>query len=293
MGEIKQFHPRTVFSKSTVAFFVFLHIGALLALFPFAFSWGAVAVMLVLNWMTASLGICLGYHRYLTHRSFDLPKGWGYFFVFLGALSCENGPIKWVGQHRMHHASSDTEKDPHNADKGFWWSHMGWMLNTHPEHDDPNKIRDFTKDFCDDKFYQFLDNHFIKIQVALGLVLFAIGGIPWVVWGIFLRLVLVYHQTWFVNSASHMFGYHNFKLKDDLSTNCWWVGLLAWGEGWHNNHHAFPKSARHGLRPWEIDLTWMVICLLSKLGLATNIQYARLKPRTSDYFSGEMIKEAA
>lgn len=293
MGEIKQFHPKSVFSKGTLGFFLFLHVGALLALFPFAFSWSAVAVMLVLNWMTASLGVCLGYHRYLTHRSFDLPKGVGYFFVFLGALSCENGPIKWVGQHRMHHAGSDTDKDPHSAARGFWWSHLGWMLYKHPEHDNPDRIRDFTKDFYDDPFYQFLDKYFIAIQVALGLVLFAIGGISWVVWGIFLRLVLVFHQTWLVNSAAHMFGYRNFKLKGDLSTNCWWVGLLAWGEGWHNNHHAFPKSARHGLRSGEIDLTWLFICLLSKLGLATNIQYARLKPRTSDYFSGEMAKKEA
>lgn len=294
MGEVKEFNPKMKFTMGNVYYFAFLHIMALLALFPFAFSWSAVAVMLVLNWMTASLGICLGYHRYLTHRSFELPKWLAYFFAFCGALSCENGPIKWVAQHRMHHANSDTDKDPHSAKKGFWWSHLTWMLYEHSEFDNPEKIRAFSKDFCDDKFYQFLDNHFIKIQIAFGLVLFAIGGIPWVIWGIFLRLVLVYHQTWLVNSAAHMFGYKNVRLQEDLSTNCWWVGLLAWGEGWHNNHHAFPSSARHGLLPWEFDATWMVIRILSFFGLAKNLKVAQLQKSGEDeYFTGEVVRLAA
>jgi stearoyl-CoA desaturase (delta-9 desaturase) len=130
------------------------------------------------------------------------------------------------------------------------------------------------------------------------LVFLAIGGLPWVIWGIFLRLVLVYHSTWFVNSAAHAFGYTNFKLENDLSTNCWWVGLIAYGEGWHNNHHAFPKSARHGLRPTEIDITWMSIWVLKKLGLAKNVRVAKLKrvpatTSTPQALEGEMVKQAA
>lgn len=277
-----------------VWYFAIFHALALLAFFPFAFSWSAVVVMLVLNWMTASLGICLGFHRYLTHRSLDLPKWLGYFFVLLGSLALENGPIKWVGQHRMHHANSDTDQDPHSARKGFWWAHMGWMLHRHPVFDNPFRIKSYTKDLQDDAFYVFLEKHFISVQVALGLILFAIGGIPWVIWGIFLRVVLVYHQTWLVNSAAHTFGYKNLKLENDLSTNCWWVGLLAYGEGWHNNHHAFPKSARHGLRPWEVDMTWWTISGLKTLGLATNLQVARLYPNRNDkYFTGEVVKGEA
>ena len=233
-------------------------------------------------------------YQWLRHRSFELPQWLAYFFAFCGALSCENGPIKWVAQHRMHHAHSDSDRDPHSAKKGFWWSHMGWMLYEHSEFDDPEKIRAFSKDFCDDKFYQFLDNHFIKIQVAFGCLLFLIGGIPWVIWGIFLRLVLVYHETWLVNSAAHMFGYKNVRLQNDLSTNCWWVGLLAWGEGWHNNHHAFPSSARHGLRRWEFDATWVSISILKFLGLATNLKVAQLQPGGGDgYYTGEVTREAA
>ena len=298
MPQIKRLKPQTAVNHSIVAYFTVLHAMALLALVPAFFSWSAVAVMLFLYWLTASIGICLGYHRYLTHRGFDLPQWLAYLTVFCGALACENGPIKWVGQHRMHHAGSDTEKDPHSARDSLWWAHMGWMVHTHPVFDNEKTIRNWTKDFCEDKFYQFLDAHFIKIQVALGLIFLAIGGIPWVIWGIFVRLVLVYHCTWLVNSAARAFGYINVKLKDDLSTNCWWVGLLAWGEGWHNNHHAFPTSARHGLRPWEIDLTWFSICVLRALGLAKNIKVAHLTPVPEEgtnrvFFSGEIVKKAA
>ncbi len=293
-----QTQPLYIFNKSTAGFFIFLHLGALLALAPFAFSWSAVILFAVLHWMTASLGICLGYHRYLTHRGLKLPKWLAYFLVFCGTLACENGPIKWVAQHRMHHAGSDTERDPHSAKKGFWWAHFRWMLYSHREFDDNKVLNTYAKDIADDKFYQFLDDHFIKIQVAFGLILFAIGGLPWVVWGIFLRIVMVYHSTWFVNSAAHYFGYKTFKLENDLSTNCWWVGLIAYGEGWHNNHHAYPKSARHGLRFWEIDLTWMAICVFRALGWAKDIQYAKLvrkpdKNTTDNILVGQMVKQAA
>ncbi len=291
--------PKMKSNTGTIGYFILLHAGALLALFPFAFSWSAVALMFFLHWLTASLGICLGYHRYLTHRGMDLPKWLARTLVFFGALACENGPIKWVAQHRMHHAGSDTDKDPHNAKNSLWWAHIGWMLYEHPEFDNKENIRNYSKDIANDPFYLFLDNHFIKIQFALGFLLFAIGGWPFVIWGIFLRLVLVYHSTWFVNSAAHAWGYKTFALENDLSTNCWWVGLIAYGEGWHNNHHAYPKSARHGLRPWEIDMTWMAIWVLKTLGLATNIKVAKLKrventnPELAPTYGADMIKQAA
>jgi stearoyl-CoA desaturase (delta-9 desaturase) len=276
-----------------------VHIMALLAFFPFAFSWSAVAVMFFLYWVTASLGICLGFHRFLTHRGFALPKWLAYTVVFFGTLACQNGPIKWVGQHRMHHAGSDTPDDPHSAKKGFWWAHLNWMFFTHSKFDDSQVLHDYTKDFCEDPFYKFLDKYFVLVQFAFGFTLLAIGGLPWVVWGIFVRLVVTYHSTWLVNSAAHWYGYVTFPLKNDLSTNCWWVGLLAWGEGWHNNHHAFPKSARHGLRAWEIDMTWWAICFLEKLGLAKDIKVAQLTPNPDSHkneapeFIGKIITQAA
>ena len=292
MGEIKEIQTKSTFSPGMVWYFAIIHLVALVGLLPFAFSWSAVIVMLVLNWMTASLGICLGYHRYLTHRGFDLPKWLGYFFVFLGSLSLENGPLKWTALHRLHHAHSDTPEDPHSAKKGFWWAHIGWMVYRHPQYDNRFRLNQYVKDISNDPFYQFLEKYPLHIQAALGVILFAIGGLPWLIWGVFVRLVLVYHQTWLVNSAAHKFGYKNVKIEKDLSTNCWWVGLLAFGEGWHNNHHAFAKSARHGLRPWEFDATWQVIRLLRVLGLAKNVQVAQMElDGSGQYFTGKVVKE--
>lgn len=134
-----------------------------------------------------------------------------------------------------------------------------------------DQIERFAKDLVNDPVYQFLDNYFILLQIALGGVLLAIGGWSFVIWGIFVRLVLVYHTTWFVNSATHKFGYRTYESGDN-STNCWWVALLTYGEGWHNNHHAYQYSARHGMRWWELDMTWMTIQLLQLFGLATNVK---------------------
>jgi stearoyl-CoA desaturase (delta-9 desaturase) len=168
----------------------------------------------------------------------------------------------------MHHKFSDTQEDPHDSNKGFWWSHIGGMMVDNPA---KQEIPRFTKDISDDPFYQFCDKYFIPIQVVLGLGLFALGGWSFVIWGVFVRLVLVFHFTWFVNSATHKFGYQSHESKDH-SRNCWWVALLTFGEGWHNNHHAYQYSARHGLQWWEVDLTWMTIRLLNILGLASDIK---------------------
>lgn len=263
------------FNPVSITFLALVHILAIGAFLPANFSWSAVCLFLFLYWLTASVGICLGFHRLLTHRSFALPRPIECLVVLCGVLACENGPIKWVAQHRMHHRGSDTEQDPHNARKGFWWAHFGWMCYTHDEFDNPEIIKKQASDIYENAFFRAL-NHpmiIIGIQVLLGLLLLSIGGWPWIFWGIFLRLVVVWHATWLVNSAAHQFGYKNFELpKPDRSTNCWWVGLLAFGEGWHNNHHRFPRSARHGLLPSEIDMTWYVILFLKSIGIARNIK---------------------
>jgi stearoyl-CoA desaturase (delta-9 desaturase) len=145
---------------------------------------------------------------------------------------------------------------------------MGWMFYEIPSHAD---IPRFTKDIADDPVYKFLQDYFVLVQIALGLLLFALGGWSFVVWGVFVRLVVVFHCTWFVNSATHKFGYRTFE-SNDRSKNCWWVALLTYGEGWHNNHHAYQYSARHGMKWWEIDLTWMTIQFLQLLGLAQKVK---------------------
>lgn len=256
-----------------ILFMMAIHIGALFALLPSNFSWGAVGVAFLLYWITGCLGITLGWHRLIAHRSFRVPQWLEYFFLLCGSLSCQSGAIEWIGLHRHHHAFSDQEEDHHNSRRGFWWSHMGWLL-----HDVPAKseIRRFTQDINTDPVYVLVDKYFLVLQIALGALLYALGGWSFVVWGIFVRLVVVYHFTWFVNSATHKFGYRTYE-SGDASTNCWWVALCTFGEGWHNNHHAYQYSARHGLQWWEIDVTWMIIRALQTVGLADKVKLAKPK----------------
>jgi sn-1 stearoyl-lipid 9-desaturase len=251
-----------------ILFMAFVHLGALFAFLPSNFSWAAVGLALFLHWVTGGLGITLAWHRMITHRSFQTPKLLEYFLVFCGSLACEGGVIEWVGLHRHHHMHSDEDIDHHNSNKGFWWSHMGWMLKQVPA---KLEVERLTKDINGDPFYQFLEKYFLPIQIAFGALLYLLGGWPFVVWGIFVRLVVVYHCTWLVNSATHQFGYRPHA-SGDRSTNCWWVALLTYGEGWHNNHHAYPHSARHGLKWWEVDTTWMVVKTLKILGLASKVR---------------------
>lgn len=253
---------------SVTMFMVSIHLLALLAFIPGNTTWSAVGVAVLLHWVTGCLGITLGWHRLIAHRSFQVPKWLEYFFVLCGSLACQQGPIMWIGLHRHHHRYSDQENDHHDSGKGFWWSHMGWLLRKVPAE---TAIPRFTRDIASDPVYLFFEKYFLALQFALAGILYLLGGWPFVVWGIFVRLVVVYHCTWFVNSATHKFGYRTYE-TDEASTNCWWVALVTYGEGWHNNHHAFQHSARHGLKWWEIDLTWMHIRLLELLGLATKVK---------------------
>jgi fatty-acid desaturase len=247
-----------------------LHLAALLAFLPANFSWSAVGVAILLHWLTIGLGISFGFHRLATHRSLKVPKGLEYFLIVCGTLAGQGGVKGWVGYHRMHHLYSDQEGDPHNANKGFWWSHISWLMHEVPGGENLQRL---TQDIAEDPVYRFCHRQYIPLQVLLGVVLFLLGGTPFVVWGIFVRLFVGFHSTCFVNSACHGVGYRNYE-TDDRSTNCWWVALLTFGEGWHNNHHGFQFSAQHGMRWWELDLTWHTIQFLEKLGLASQIKTA-------------------
>ena len=249
-----------------------IHLGACAAVIPSFFSWSAVAMATLLYYLIGAIGICLGYHRLLTHRSMRLPRPLEYAVATLGVLAMQGGPITWVATHRAHHAFSDTERDPHNSRRGFLWSHVEWLYRTNPARLSLQEQRRFAHDLAADSYYRSLEATAIGWQVALAIILFFFGGWSWVVWGIFVRLVVTYHVTWLVNSAAHLSGYRTFQTPgSDKSTNNWWVALLAWGEGWHNNHHAFPSSARHGLRWFEFDMTWWTIKILSFIGLAHDI----------------------
>ncbi len=259
---------RTVNWITFVAMSAF-HVGAVAALFYF--SWTAVLLTAFFYWMCIGLGIGMGYHRLHTHRSYKVPKPLEYFFAICGTLTLEGGPIFWVATHRLHHQHSDTDHDPHTPHHGGFWAHMGWILFGIGHHNDTKLMSRYAPDLAADRFYCWLNTwHWVPLTV-FGLVTLALGGWPMVLWLVFFRVTVGLHATWLVNSATHMWGSRRFQTKDD-SKNSWWVALLTFGEGWHNNHHAHPTSARHGLAWYEFDLTWIQINLLHRFGVAERVR---------------------
>ncbi len=257
---------------SAVVFGLF-HVGAIAALFMF--SWRNLGVALVLYWMATGLGISLGYHRLHTHRSYKVPLGMEYFFAVCGALTLEGGPIFWVATHRIHHQHSDQPGDPHSPHDGGFWAHMGWILFGEVNHNNTKANAKYAPDLAKHQFYVWLNNYHWIPLVILGLLLLAIGGLPMMLWGVCLRVVFGLHATWLVNSATHMWGKRRFATRDD-SRNNWWVALITFGEGWHNNHHAHPTSARHGLAWYEFDPSWISLKVLKFFGIATSIKVAKV-----------------
>lgn len=256
-----------------------LHLGAIAALFMF--SWKAFAAAVFLYWMATGLGISMGYHRLHTHRSYKVPTALEYFFAVCGTLTLEGGPIFWVATHRVHHQNSDQPGDPHSPRDGGWWAHAGWILLGETKHNNTRLMSKYAPDLAKDRFYVWLNNnHWIPV-VLLGVLLLAIGGLPMMLWGICVRVVFGLHATWLVNSATHMWGSRRFATRDD-SRNNWWVALLTFGEGWHNNHHAHPTSARHGLTWYEFDPTWITLKLLRIFGVARSIQVAKVTSRIEE-----------
>ncbi|ONI13549.1 hypothetical protein PRUPE_4G229600 [Prunus persica] len=260
----------TVFDKSCVEFWgrkwniqdicvvvVFLALHCLCLFAPLHFNWRAFWVAMALSLLTG-LGETLSYHRNLAHRSFTLPKWLEYSFAYCGVLSLQGSPIEWVSTHRFHHQFTDTEKDPHSPIKGFWHSHMGWIFDSSCRFGQKFAVWGGLKNVEDLKkqlFYRFLRHTNLLHSVLLGGLLYAAGGFSFLVWGMGLRMVLIFHGTFLVNSAGHM-----------------WVTLLTFGEGWHNNHHAFEYSARQGLEWWQFDFTWYIIKFLQAIGLATDVK---------------------
>ncbi|HEY0798435.1 MAG TPA: fatty acid desaturase [Candidatus Baltobacteraceae bacterium] len=264
-----------------------IHIGALGALIPALFSWRSVGAAVALWYITGGLGITLSFHRMLTHRSLRMPRLLEYFFALLGTLALQGGPIDWVATHRKHHAHSDSDGDPHDTHLGMSWAHFEWLFRRNKDRPLPTDHQRWAPDLIADPYYRFLEAYAAVIQFVFGLLLLWVGGWSLVVWAIFVRLVFTYHCTWLVNSAAHASGYRTFRTTD-RSTNCWWVALLSFGEGWHNNHHAFPFSARHGLRWFEFDMTWLFIRGLAILRLARNV-----KLPSAEMMERQRLKKAA
>jgi stearoyl-CoA desaturase (delta-9 desaturase) len=253
---------------------VAFHIGAVAALFMF--SWKAFLLAMVLWWVAGSLGIGMGYHRLLTHRGYKTPKWMEYFLTVCGTLALEGGPIFWVATHRVHHQNTDKEGDPHSPRDGGLWAHMGWILTGRTMHNNSAELLPYVPELRKDKFHTWISRwHWVPI-VVLGAIILVAGGWQYVLWGIFFRTVIGLHSTWLVNSATHMWGTRRFPTRD-TSRNSFWVALLTFGEGWHNNHHAHPQSARHGLAWYELDLNWYGIYALRMLGLARDVKVPKLR----------------
>lgn len=268
---------------------IFYHLIALLAVLPWFYSRTGIILAIVGLYFFGTLGINLCYHRLLTHRGLVCPKWLEHSFAILAVCCVQDTPARWVATHRRHHQYADQQPDPHSPLVNFLWSHIGWLLIENSDLKGVSAFERYAKDILRDDFYKRLErNGFWMIVVIACWLLYFIGGFvadlimggnlfealqfgaSILVWGVFVRTVLGWHIAWSVNSVSHLWGYRTYETDEDSRNNIF-VGVIGSGEGWHNNHHAYPRSARHGHKWWELDLTWLVIRLLMLLGLAKKV----------------------
>ena len=263
---------------SVVVWMAAMHAGCLVA--PFFFSWQALVAAVLLHWLTASIGICLCYHRYFSHKSLRLVKPAEFFALLCGVVSGEGPPLTWAAVHRMHHQLSDKKGDPHSPLDGKWWSHMAWLFTKRSSQQQEMLFRRYAPELAAQPLMRLMERTYGWWLVTTGVLLLTLGGlliggwygaVSMLLWAMCVRMVFAYHSTWLVNSATHLWGYQNYDTRDQ-SRNLWWVALLAYGEGWHNNHHAHPSLAPAGHRWWEIDMTWWTIKALRFFRLAYDVK---------------------
>jgi stearoyl-CoA desaturase (delta-9 desaturase) len=236
-------------------------------------------------YLVSAFGITIGYHRLLTHRAFETPRPVKYALAIMGQTAVQGPVIDWVADHRKHHAFTDEDGDPHSphghgggfkgALHGLYHAHVGWLFVTQGRAD----RRRYARDLMDDPTMKRISKSFLPnavlgllIPFALGLAISGTvaGGLTALLWGGLVRIFFLHHVTWSINSVCHFFGRRRFAV-DDHSTNVFWLALPSLGESWHHNHHAFPRSAKHGLRWWEVDVTGLVIAAMKRLGLARDV----------------------
>ena len=278
-------HEERLNVRSSLAFFA-LHLLPFLAIFT-----GVTRAALVLALVTFTIRmffITAGYHRYFAHKSYRLNRIWQFILAFGGTMASQKGPLWWAAHHRNHHRFSDTERDVHSPRRGFWWSHVGWILCDKYNQADRSQIRDFARY----PELRFIDRHDWIGPWTLGTICFLIGGWSGLLIGFFASTVLLWHVTFTVNSVAHVFGRRAYE-TDDTSRNTLLVALATGGEGWHNNHHRYPWSARQGFRWWQVDATYYVLRALSCVGIVrdlrpvpaaviTEARVARARRRASD-----------
>jgi len=237
-------------------------------------------------YLLTAIGITVGFHRLLTHRSFQTSKPAEYVFAVLGSMAVQGPVISWVADHRKHHAHADEEGDPHSPHvghgegmrgvlAGLWHAHSGWLMSTQGRAD----WKRYAPDLYEDRGMRMIGRRFVSlVYLSLAIPAFAgylvsgtlAGAATGLLWGGLVRIFFVHHVTWSVNSVCHFLGSRRFE-TDDRSTNVFWLSLPSLGESWHHNHHAFPRSAVHGLRRWELDPSALIISTMEKLGLAWNV----------------------
>jgi len=276
-----------------------VHSLALLAFAPWLFSWSGLFLLVTGIYFYGGIGINICYHRLLTHRSFACPAWLERFFVIVAICCLEDAPAGWVAAHRLHHNDADKHPDPHSPLVSFFWSHVGWLLVENPAVRGLSAYDRYARDILRTPFYLWLQRgmNVFWVYLAHAMVYLAAGigvgwawsgswnsgvqlGLSWLVWGVLLRTVAVWHITWSVNSLSHLFGYRTYETGEN-SRNNWLVAFLTSGEGWHNNHHDDPASASNWHRWWEIDLMYLIIRGLECMGLATEVVRPRRHRRKS------------
>ena len=261
-----------------------------LAFVPWLFSWTGLLLIPLGNYFFCSLGIGAGYHRLLTHRSYRCPKWLEHGLALLGVCSLQDSPARWVMIHRLHHQHSDRQPDPHSPLVNWFWGHVGWLLVENRQLSLLTTYERYARDILQDPFYRKLERGLLWVWIWLGhavlfyLVGFAVGwattgtgtgglqfGLSLLLYGVVYRTLFSWHVTWGVNSLAHLWGYRNYD-TDENSRNNWFFALATNGDGWHNNHHADPRSAAHGFhRWWELDVTYLTIRLLELVGLVTDV----------------------
>jgi stearoyl-CoA desaturase (delta-9 desaturase) len=259
----------------------------LAALAPFMYGRLELVAFAATTYVTLQFGLVLGYHRVLSHRSLATYPWLRRCLGLLGTLAVQTGPISWVANHRLHHQIADQELDPHTPTQGLVWAHLFWAFFDHPRLSDPEERNRFVPDLESDGFLRFCEEYFVFINVVVTAGVFLVGvgiggisrGTSFVVWVVGLRTVCLWHITFLTNSVGHKFGYRNFETPDD-SRNVWFLGVLALGDGWHNNHHAFPACAAHGRRWFEFDVTYRLVRMLERGGLVWSVKHPKAVPPT-------------
>ena len=273
-----------IFNLSGVVFPMLAVLVAIVLLWNTLVDWSDLAVLAVM-YVACGLGVTVGFHRMLTHRSFATYKPVQYLYAILGSMAVQGPVISWVADHRKHHAHTDVEGDPHSphghgggfkgAVKGLWYAHMGWLFDRQGQ----AGYTKYARDLVEDAGFRRINRTFglwvvlgLAIPAALGYAIdgTAVAALTGALWGGAVRIFLLHHVTWSINSVCHFFGTRRFEV-DDHSTNVFWLAPLSFGESWHHNHHAFPRSAVHGLRWWEVDPTAWVIRAMRAAKLAWNV----------------------